>query len=125
VLAFGQYTTTRMVELLVEKLDAPEVLPNICFGVVEKLLPNLLGRLYIDQYFNKNSLKDMKTLISLLHESFYQLLDENEWMDSNTKEEAKKKLDLISQNVAYPEWTVDDVKLDRYYDTVNMDRLIF
>jgi predicted metalloendopeptidase len=114
-----------MVELLVEKLDAPEVLPNICFGVVEKLLPNLLGRLYIDQYFNKNSLKDMKTLISLLHESFYQLLDENEWMDSNTKKEAKKKLDLMSQNVAYPEWTVDDIKLDRYYDTVNMDRLIF
>jgi len=108
-----------MIELLVEKLEAPEVLPNICFGIVESLLPNLLGRLYIDSYFKKQSRNDMKFLIQLLHESFYQLLDENDWMDSNTKQEAKNKLDLMSQNVAYPDWTMDDTKLEQYYDTVN------
>jgi predicted metalloendopeptidase len=119
VLNFGQYTTTNMIELLVDKLDAPEVLPNICYGITEKLLPDLLGRVYLDNYYRQNSREDMKFLISLLHESFYQLFEENNWMDSHTKQKAINKLDSMSQNIAYPEWTMDDIKLELYYDKVN------
>lgn len=120
VLNFGQYTTIRMLELLVEKLEAPEMLPNICYGFVEQLLPNILGRLYIDQYFKNKSLEDMRYLTSLLHESFSQLLNESEWMDSKTKEEAKDKLNAMKQNVAYPDWIMVDSELDRYYDSVHI-----
>lgn len=120
VLNLGQYTTKDLIETLVTKLDAPEVLPNVCYELTETLMPNLLGRFYVDKFFNKNSTEDMEDLIKRIHDSFMQTLNssETDWMDSRTKAEAIMKVENIKKNVAYPHWTADNKVLDAYYENV-------
>ena len=125
VLNMGRYTTTDLVETLVNKLDAPEILPNVCYQLAETFLPNLLGRFYVDRFFDKSSKKDMESIINRIHDSFMQTLKSNEtdWMDANTKAEAIKKVKNIKNNVAYPEWTGNNTLLDLSFKDVSYNEM--
>ncbi|CAG2166950.1 unnamed protein product [Oppiella nova] len=117
----GDYTTPKMHEILYnEKLDAPEILPNICYQALEDKLPDLLGRLFVDTYFNRHrneAMSDMREITSLVHQTFAKSIYDNEWMDTTTKIEAMNKIIHISENIAYPEWTMNDQLLLQYYDS--------
>ncbi|CAG2120956.1 unnamed protein product, partial [Medioppia subpectinata] len=116
----GEHTTTKMYEFINdEKLDAPEILPNICYGYLKDLLPDLLGRLFVDKYFSPKYVREMNELTQLVQKSFLISITENEWMDIQTKAEAMRKVDYIKHKVAYPEWTMRDHLLEQYYQSYN------
>lgn len=111
----SRHTTIEMLELLVSKLDSPEVLSNICFMETSNYLPELLGKLYTDLYFNKNSRGNIGSMAQMLRDSFRQLLKQSEWMDTSTINEAVKKLDSMAMNIAYPDWYNNDTFLMEKY----------
>ena len=111
----SRHTTIKMVELLVSKLDAIEVLPNICYMETSNYMPELLGKLYIDLYFDQNIRENIRSMAQMLRDSFRQLLKESEWMDASTIDEAVKKLDSMAMNIGYPDWYNNDTFIMEKY----------
>src|SRR5690625_2287937 len=103
VYQIGRYTTIPLFEMLYSKLDSPELLRNICYDDTTRYLPELLGKVYLDFYFDKKVSQSAQNISNMLQRSFHQLLSESKWMDSHTTAEAIAKLDSMKINVANPE----------------------
>ena len=93
-------------------------LPQTCLSFASQIVPDLLGRHYMDKLFAKESIADMKGFIASLKEAFNELLKENNWMDSTTKANAIKKLNAITEHIAFPDYTLNDTQLIEYHKQV-------
>lgn len=51
-------------------------------------------------------------------------LEKCAWLDSETREAAVLKLDMLETKIGYPDMAVDDVALDRYYEDVRARKKI-
>ncbi len=91
-----------------------------CLKISFHLFPDLIGRIYIDKLFNKTSMDDMRSLVNHLKQAFEQLLNENNWLDAKTKEQAISKLKAIAVNIASPDFTFIDNKLEIYSNDVRL-----
>ncbi len=78
-------------------------------------LGDLLGQLYVKNYFPPEAKKRMDELVSNLQKAFANRIDHLDWMSAETKAKAKTKLSTIMKKIGYPEkWkTYDDVTIDR------------
>jgi predicted metalloendopeptidase len=115
-MALAKHTTTPMAQML----GTPNItlLPRQCLAFVEQTLPDLIGRYFLDKKFAKESVKDMKDLITIIKDAFHQILQENTWMDETTKANSIKKLNAISEHIAFPEFLSNDTELQQYYSQV-------
>src|ERR1700733_6479105 len=96
----------------------PDILPDMyanCLDLSQQVLPQLLGRLWVDKVFKNDSIADMKLLINNIKDAYQQILDENTWLDSATKTHAKKKLSAIIEHIAFPDFLLKDSELIAYY----------
>lgn len=65
----------------------------------------VLGQHYVDRYFPPSAKQQMEDLVENLRNALRQSIEENDWMDAATKEEAIRKLTAFRVKVAYPdEW---------------------
>nr|CAI5864055.1 unnamed protein product [Callosobruchus analis] len=68
-------------------------------------------------YFDKKSKMDTTEITKALSEAFKATLMENDWLDNNTKEYARMKLDHMDLKIGYPDFILDVTQLSqRYYD---------
>lgn len=63
-------------------------------------------------------------MIRNIREAFNELLDENEWMDKETKLLAKEKADSINERIGYPEILTKSEELEAEYQQVRFEKLI-
>ncbi|CAG2166895.1 unnamed protein product [Oppiella nova] len=75
-------------------VEEPPALWEVCVNLVNDRLPFAVGRVYVDKHFPEEAKRDMDVLIDALNKAFTELLDENEWMEKETKDKAKEKLVL-------------------------------
>lgn len=115
-LILGKFSTTNMTRLI----STPDlsVLPSQCLSYTEQILPDLIGRYYMDKASANKSFNDMQELIVSLKESFHQILEENQWMDATTKANSIKKLNAITEHIAFPDYTSNDTHLLEEYSQV-------
>jgi putative endopeptidase len=74
-------------------------------GVVDASLGEVVGKLYVEQYFQSDAKARMDRLIENLREGFRAGIDELEWMTPETKSEAREKLANFTTKIGYPdEW---------------------
>lgn len=118
VYKLGRFSTIKLLELLVTKLDAPEVLPNICYTETMNNLAELLSKFYLEISFNNNTKNELNTTSELLRDAFQELLEENQWMDPDTKSKAIMKLKKMEMNIAYPDWYDNDSILNVFFKQV-------
>lgn len=57
-------------------------------------------------------------MIRNIREAFNELLDENEWMDEETKLLAKEKADCINERIGYPDILTKSEELEAEYQQV-------
>lgn len=57
-------------------------------------------------------------MIRNIREAFNELLDENEWMDEETKKLAKEKADAINERIGYPDILTNTTELEEEYQQV-------
>lgn len=57
-------------------------------------------------------------MIRNIREAFNELLDENEWMDEETKLLAKEKADCINERIGYPDILTKSEELETEYQQV-------
>ncbi|CAI4228271.1 unnamed protein product [Auanema sp. JU1783] len=79
------------------------------------------GSMYVRGHFDKESKNTTLSMIGDLQEAFHNMLVENDWMDKDTKEFAKKKADEIIKQIGYPDFILDDEKLDDWYKELQIE----
>ncbi|KAH8310552.1 hypothetical protein KR044_001902 [Drosophila immigrans] len=60
-------------------------------------------------------------MVNYIRSVFNDILDEVNWMDDMTRQEAKKKLLGMANHIGYPEELLDNEKLSKYYDKMKID----
>lgn len=81
-------------------------------GVINGVLGEAFGKLYVDQYFPAEAKTQMETYIMYLKKSFKQHIEENDWMSAETKVKAQDKLAKFAVKIAYPDTWKDYSKLE-------------
>ena len=79
-----------------------------------------LGRLYIDNFFDRSIISDVENMAENVRQAFYEIIHDNLWLDSKTKSNALEKIRLLKFKIGYPEWIFDDQKLNDYYSDLNL-----
>jgi len=113
-----ELTTQKAMDLI--KPNQYKMLNELCFSISSQLFPDLIGRLYIDNLFDKESMGDMRSLVNDLKKAFNELLNENNWMDPITKANAISKLNAMAVNIASPDFTFNDSELQLYSNDVRL-----
>ena len=97
-LHFSDYTSSVYTRLyfefqrITEGLRVQEQLWEFCYSLVETYYPSVVGRLYIDNYFNSETVEEVELLIDLIREQVKHQLNTQTWMDQKTKNQAKQKV---------------------------------
>ncbi|KAJ1345890.1 hypothetical protein KIN20_000519 [Parelaphostrongylus tenuis] len=73
------------------------------------------GALYVKKAFNEASKNVTLEMINDLQDAFLSMMTENDWMDESTKVTAIDKARHILRQIGYPDFILDDEKLDDYY----------
>ncbi|WP_027377704.1 M13 family metallopeptidase [Kaistella palustris] len=80
-------------------------------GVINGVLGEAFGKLYVEKYFPAEAKQQMETYIDYLKKSFKQHIADNDWMSPETKVKAQEKLSKFSVKIAYPDQWKDYSKL--------------
>lgn len=81
-------------------------------GAVEGALGMAVGRLYVKKYFPESSKQRMIELVKNLQEALGQRIDQQKWMNAETKQQAHSKLNSFYVKIGYPDKWMDYSKLD-------------
>ena len=77
-------------------------------------MPEYLGKLYVEKYFDEKSKKDVTKMVNDIREVFKNRIISLSWMSESTKEKAINKLDSMKINIGYPDSFssfIDDVDI--------------
>lgn len=80
-------------------------------SLVNGVLGEAFGKLYVEKYFPAEAKHQMETYISYLKKSFAQHIANLDWMSPETKEKAQLKLSKFGVKIAYPDTWKDYSKL--------------
>jgi len=83
---------------------------------INKYIGELLGQLYVGQYFSYEAKQRTVNLTNHLIKVYHQRILRNGWMSNKAKEEAVRKLEKIIKKIGYPsEWeSFNDVYTNRW-----------
>jgi len=86
-----------------------------CVGAASGSLANAVGSLYVTKYFNEDSKAEALMMVSEIRRQFERLLDEVDWMDEDTKRQARVKAQGMVEHIGYPSELLDQSKLEDLY----------
>merc|ERR1719391_681481 len=59
-------------------------------------------------------------VIANFEESVKELVTETDWMDADTQVKAQQKADMMLQLIGYPDWLLDNDRVDQYFWDANV-----
>ena len=71
--------------------------------------------MYVRKFFKPEEKRILEEIIGYVRRYFAHMLHELSWMDEETKSEAKKKLEMMDQLIAYPDQLLDKDTIDGFY----------
>ncbi len=74
---------------------------------VNGLLPTDVAMAYTDRYCSEDTKEEVEQITEDLIDAYYGLIEDNTWMEKETKEKAMEKLDKLNVKVAYPDYWVN------------------
>lgn len=87
-------------------------------NVVDGNLGDLLGELYVNEFFTADAKKRMLDLVNNLQKVFESRINKLEWMSADTKQKALDKLHAFTKKIGFPDvW--------KKYETVVIDKNSF
>lgn len=92
-----------------EKQKSPE---KRSIGIVNSLAGEMMGKLFVKEYFSEQSKKNMNILVNNILDSMEYSLKNNDWLTENTKLYAIKKLSTFRSKIGYPDIWKDYSDLD-------------
>jgi predicted metalloendopeptidase len=83
-------------------------------GICENLVGDLIGKMYTDKYFPKETKDKALELVEFIKLELGVILEKNTWMQQVTKSKALEKLTKMNVKIGYPD------KIDRNYDLLEV-----
>jgi putative endopeptidase len=93
----------------------PEVRWKRAAQLVDNMLGDALGQLYVKRFFPPQAKAYMLKLVDNLQETYRQRIQENTWMTDSTKVKAIDKLNAFVKKIGYPDHWKD-------YSSIDVDR---
>ncbi|XP_057662985.1 neprilysin-1-like [Diorhabda carinulata] len=93
-----------------------------CVEWTNKRMGMAVGALYIRDNFDHLSKETALEMIHTIREAFNELLEENHWMDDETRKVAKQKADAMNERIGYPKLVVDKEALRKEYESLNISK---
>lgn len=90
-----------------------------CTSYVNKNLGMAVGSIFVKTYFNEESKHRAEEMINNIKRSFYELLEENDWMDFSTKSVARSKARIMEEKIGFPEFLLNQTAIDLEYKNVS------
>jgi len=103
----------------------PPVRLEACISTATSLFPWPTSRLFVDATLEPTAQEEAKSMVSDILTAFYELVDDNPWLDEETRTLAKEKAKSIKQYVGYPDFLVNNTELDRYFGKVQRGQSYF
>lgn len=92
-----------------------------CVDWTNKKVGMAVGALFIRDNFNSESKETALEMIHSIREAFNELLEENDWMDDETRAVAKEKANSINERIGYPDILTNATELEKEYANVSTD----
>jgi len=70
---------------------------------VNNRLGQLVGKIYVEEYFPESHLKSIKDLVGYIRKAFLERLEKLDWLDEISRKEAIDKLDAVTVRIGYPD----------------------
>src|SRR5690606_21664099 len=80
----------------------PEVRWKRAVQLVDNMLGDALGQLYVKRYFPPEAKAYMLKLVDNLQETYRERIQQNTWMSDSTKAKAIDKLNAFIKKIGYP-----------------------
>lgn len=88
---------------------------ELCVKQTDQAFGFALGSLFIKNIFGEADRSAAQNLIKTIREIFDDDLTKLEWIDDESRSEAKKKLSKVYERIGYPDWIFDQTKLNQRY----------
>ena len=96
-----------------------------CLGSLDGTLGTALSAFYVKNHFNERSKATALEMVHYIRSEFLKILNEIDWMDEETREEARSKANAISAYIGYPDELLQDELVEELYSGVKMARTNF
>lgn len=96
-----------------------------CLGSLDGTLGTALSAMYVKNHFNGQSKAAALEMVDYIRGEFLRILDEIDWMDEETRAEAKLKARGIAAYIGYPDELLKDELVEELYEGVRMSRTNF
>ncbi|XP_063886684.1 neprilysin-1-like [Scylla paramamosain] len=93
---------------------------NLCIDWTNKRLGMAVGALFIKENFNPESKETALEMIHTLRSAFSDLLEENDWMDDETRTVAREKANAMNEKIGYPEMLTRPHELAKEYENLTI-----
>uniref|UniRef100_A0A1W7RA39 Neprilysin n=1 Tax=Hadrurus spadix TaxID=141984 RepID=A0A1W7RA39_9SCOR len=97
-------------------IKKPRPMDEICIMETNGLLGFALGSVYINDNFDTVIKAEIEDMVNQIKKAFAELLTSNHWMNDQSRELAKNKLDKMIPKIAFPSWINDTKALNEYYE---------
>ncbi|XP_064113738.1 neprilysin-1-like [Macrobrachium nipponense] len=94
---------------------------NVCIDWTNKRLGMAVGALFIKENFNPESKETALEMIHTLRSAFSDLLEENDWMDDETRSVAREKANAMNEKIGYPEMLTRPDELAVEYENLTIE----
>jgi putative endopeptidase len=89
---------------------------------VNKSVGEILGKLYVEAFFNKEAKEKVKRMVDNLVAAYRERIASRQWMDDATKKQANLKLDKLIRKFGFPDTWKDysslAIKTDSYWQNI-------
>ncbi len=82
------------------------------YDMVMSMLSDNLSRIYIEKYLTPEMKEEITNLCKECIDTYYEMLDSEEWLSEETREKAKDKLSNLTIHAVYPDKWEDDSMLE-------------
>lgn len=96
-----------------------------CVTLVNKKMGMAVGTLFIRENFDPKSKEIAQEMILNIREAFNELLEENTWMDEETRQVAKEKANAMNERIGYPELLKNPFELSKEYEELTIHDDLF
>ncbi|XP_021705832.1 endothelin-converting enzyme 2 [Aedes aegypti] len=109
------YVWGTVTSFLVEHEFNDATLEEDCAQVVHKLMGLAVSYAIADKTFLERTKPRVEQMLTDIRNEFDQMVLETDWMDAYTKYESLEKSKAMKSLIGFPEWILDDEKLEEHY----------
>uniref|UniRef100_A0A1I7UJN0 Peptidase_M13 domain-containing protein n=1 Tax=Caenorhabditis tropicalis TaxID=1561998 RepID=A0A1I7UJN0_9PELO len=88
-----------------------------CVTRINSLMPMATSAIYVKNHFDHEAKQQVEEMISLIMESFVDLLVTEDWLTKETKQFAKQKVNEMKRKIGYPDYLNDPAAVNAEYKT--------